>query len=521
MVERVQAKCSEPVDGAVAGPAKRFRRSAGNRGVGFTCGLALLALSALNGCSGHSSRTQPARDALDAGNTQEALALLNKELGVDNEKQLPPKLNGDDVLLVLDRAMVLQSLDSYQWSSRDLEAADKAVEILDFSRNSLDELGKYMFSDSSGPYKAPAYEKLLINTMNLVNYLVRGDLAGARIEARRLAVMQKFIHDHQDASDAMLGPGSYLAGFAFEKSGDPTEALHYYDEALRYSSYPSLEEPVQRLAGQSSYRSPRLRKLLGTKPEPESSGPSVAFPEEKTDGAKPTGSTAPAPSSTPAPVESTATTVESAPAPEPDDSGEILAVLSYGRVAPKLAQRVPIGLALTYASGYISPFDVGRANELAAQGLVTWVNYPELGETTGSWGDPAVSIGRDELGTEPALSVDLEMRRAWEKQRGAVVASAITRLVSRLVAGAAVRAMAGDKELLGILLSLGTQATLTAMDTPDTRSWSTLPARIQLARARVKPGTWTVSLAARDSIVRRKVKVGPRGFAVVNLTVLR
>ena len=32
--------------------------------------------------------------------------------------------------------------------------------------------------------------------------------------------------------------------------------------------------------------------------------------------------------------------------------------------------------------------------------------------------------------------------------------------------------------VLGALLSLGTQATMTATDTPDTRSWSTLPARI-------------------------------------------
>jgi hypothetical protein len=39
------------------------------------------------------------------------------------------------------------------------------------------------FSGSSGKYQSPPYEKLMINTMNMVNYLVRGDLNGARIEA--------------------------------------------------------------------------------------------------------------------------------------------------------------------------------------------------------------------------------------------------------------------------------------------------------------------------------------------------
>ena len=41
---------------------------------------------------------------------------------------------------------------------------------------------------------------------------------------------------------------------------------------------------------------------------------------------------------------------------------------------------IPIGLALTYASLYMSPAQNETANRLALQGLVTWVNYPELGK---------------------------------------------------------------------------------------------------------------------------------------------
>ncbi|HXK19627.1 MAG TPA: hypothetical protein VNG33_17575, partial [Polyangiaceae bacterium] len=199
---------------------------------------------ALSGCASHSDKTKEIRSALDAGNPRAALGLLNKQLEVDSEKDLPEKMGGDNSLFLLDRAMVLQQLSIYKWSSRDLEVSDKQVELLDFSRNAGHDIGKYIFSDDTGPYKAPAYEKLMINTMNMVNYLAQGDLQGARIEARRLSVMQKFFKDH-DPENALTAPGSYLAGFTFEKSGQYDEALRYYDEALQYGQFASLSEPVR------------------------------------------------------------------------------------------------------------------------------------------------------------------------------------------------------------------------------------------------------------------------------------
>ena len=63
-------------------------------------------------------------------------------------------------------------------------------------------------------------------------------------------------------------------------------------------------------------------------------------------------------------------------------------IVNYGRVPAKIANRVPIGLALTIASSYMSPDSVSRANYLAAQGLVTWVNFPSLGKPRGTYGVP-------------------------------------------------------------------------------------------------------------------------------------
>lgn len=435
----------------------------------------------LQACAGHDAKTSAARNALDAGNPRAALAALNNALEVSSEKDLPEKIGGDNSLLLLDRAMVLQELNQYSLSSRDLEVSDKQIEILDLSASAGADIARYMFSDSSGPYKAPVYEKLMINTINMMNYLARADLNGARVEARRLAVMQKYTRDKGDASRALLGPGSYLAGFVFEKSGKPEDALRYYDEALGYGEYQSLAEPIRRLAKDSSYSSPRVRELLANNP--------------------PAGAVA------------------------KDDDGELLVIVNFGRVPAKYAKRIPIGLALTYASGAISPFDQERANKLALQGLVTWVNYPELGKPRGTWGQPGFMLDGQWQHVEGMVAIDLEAKRAWDDARGAIIASAITRTITRVVAGEGTKAVVGGSDnssrgIIGELLSLGVQATLTATDTPDTRNWSTLPARIAFGRVRLPAGTHTVDLTAAGGHKRQTVTIAPGGWAVLNLTAL-
>lgn len=445
----------------------------------LTTALLACALS-LTACASHSDKTKEIRSALDAHQPRQALRLLNEQLKTDSEQQLPEKTAGDAALFLLDRGMVLQQLQSYKLSSRDLEVSDKQVEMLDFRRNAVDDIGRYLFSDDVGPYKAPPYEKLMINTMNMVNYLAQGNLQGARVEARRLTVMQKYLKD-TDPDNALTAPGSYLAGFTFEKSGSYDQALRYYDEALAYGEYRTLAEPVRRLMSYSGYASPRLRKIAGL-----------------ADGERP------APAVPPSPAE---------------QPGELLVIVNYGRVPAKIAKRVPIGLALTYASGFMSRADSDRATYLGAQGLVTWVNFPDLGEPRGEYDQPWFRLDGKQLPLEGIVAVDKEAKRAWDDGKGAVVASAITRMIARAATGEGVRQATG-KGIEGALLSLLTQATLTAADTPDTRSWATLPARMAFGRVLLPPGTRTVQLRARGVQIERKVTLTAGGFAVVNLTVL-
>jgi hypothetical protein len=438
---------------------------------------ALVALAALEGCASHSERTAPMRTALDVGDTRGAMALLNQEMDVKTSSDLPRDMSSDNALYVLDRGSIQQSVAAFDLSKVDFEAADKAIDMLDLAHDAKDDIGTYVFSGSSGKYQAPPYEKLLVNTLDMINYLEQKDLSGARVEARRLAVMQKYIADDlQESDNAVLGLGGFLAGFTFEQSDQVDEALRWYDQALPFTGFQSLSGPVRALLPKGHYRSPRLSAL-------ESGGPAP---------------------------------------PGSNDDGEIVFVVGYGRVPHKIANRVPIGLALTMVSGALSPNNVEQANRLAAQGLVTWINYPTLGPERGAYTIPACVLDGRYVQLEEAVNISDQVRGEWKKIEGKIIVSAITRMISRLAVGTVAGAVAGQKNgLLGALVSLGTQATLTALDTPDTRSWETLPARVAIARVRVPAGQHTVHLDARGVRRDATVDVEKGGWSVVSLMALR
>jgi uncharacterized protein len=99
--------------------------------------------------------------------------------------------------------------------------------------------------------------------------------------------------------------------------------------------------------------------------------------------------------------------------------------------------------------------------------------------------------------------------------------SAITRLIARVALGQGIQSAAGRDNIVGLLASLGAQATLTALDTPDTRSWETLPARVAVARVRLPAGRHSLDIDARGWRRTQEVIVDKGGWAVVSLMALR
>lgn len=446
-------------------------------------GCLMTAAPVLVGCGGHTARTLEMRTALDEGLPHKAIDSLNDELDVKSSKELPKDIQGDNALLVLDRASIQQSIAAFADSSRDFEASDKAIDMLDLAHNAGDTIGEYVFSGSSGKYQAPPYEKLLVNTLNMINYLERQDLNGAKIEARRLAVMQKYVSDQlNEPKNSILGLGGFLAGLAFEKSGDTEQALRYYDQALGFDGFDSLRDPVRLLLPASPMRTPRLNEIENDKTVPPKSL-------------------------------------------EESNEGELILVVGYGRVPHKISNRIPIGLALTLFASDINPTDQAAANKLAAEGLVTWVNFPTLGKEQGEYADPTCLMDTQSVALGHGTNVSAEVRMEWHKIEGKIVASAITRTIARFAVGEGIQTATGRGNgtvgVVGFIASLGAQATLAALDTPDTRSWETLPARVAVARIRIPAGQHTIRLDARGVSRTQVIDMPKGGWRVVTLMALR
>lgn len=447
---------------------------------GSTLWLMLVAIL-LVACGGHESRVRDALDALDRGAPEEAIAHLNEEMEVATKDDLPANVVGDDALLLLDRASIQMSTRDFGRSSRDFGAADKAIELLDMRASAADDLGKYLFSDDVGRYRAPPYEKVMINTMNLLSYLAVGKLADAKVEARRLAVLERYLKDQgDDAYDIALG--NYLAAFTLEKSRETSEALLFYDEALSKRSFSSLAVPLASLTKKQTDKK-RIQDLI-----------------EKTDALPPLGETG---------------------------ECDLLVVVGVGRVPEKEPRRIPIGLALTLVAGHLSPHDRARANELAAKGLVTWINFPTLGASRGRFSNPVARLDGRPMPLELAADLEAEARAAFKEAETALILSAITRMLARAAIGELTQlgASGGKREggagVFGVIAGLAATATLAVLDTPDTRSWVTLPSHLVVGRTRISAGKHTLRVSARGVTQDITVEGKKGGYVVVPVNILR
>ena len=108
--------------------------------------------------------------------------------------------------------------------------------------------------------------------------------------------------------------------------------------------------------------------------------------------------------------------------------------------------------------------------------------------------------------------------------RGAkIMTAAVTRMLARAAAAEGVRLLPRNKsdKSMGVLAALLTEAAMVGLDKPDTRSWTFLPARAYLCRARVPPGPHEirVTLSGKTPETRTiRVDVPAGGFRVVAIT---
>lgn len=515
------------------------------------------------GCATYSDRTAAAREALQRGDLAGSEKQLNKFLKVRRSEDLPTRSKKNFELVILERATVLQAGGKYELSARDFGAADKQLELLDIAKDTAGKIGKYIYSDSATKYKTSPTEKLSLNAMNLCNYLAQGDLNGAKVEAKRFTVMRNYMRDY-DPEHEHLAFGSYLAGFVYEKLGNPNEALRYYEEALQEREFSTLRDVLPGLAASGSYRGERIKDYLPPdvapsapavtpkptpkpKPDPDPSPkaePVAPKPEADADAkskpkslAKPADPTPTAdPPTAAAPVQrpkasselgsiavSTHSWAPSMLAPR-SKGGEILVVSKVGRVPYKVPERIPIGLAIGLAGAFVT-----GDTTLLEYGMFKFVVYPELVPGGSLFETASVRIDGHSIGTDIASDLTTEIIAEYEDLKPKIIGAALTRMITRAAAAEGARAAGKQAEgagaLVGFLAAAAVEGTLVALDKPDTRSWTTLPARVLVSRAATPAGSHrvevTVSGPGGREIRTVEVTVPEGGFVVLDVTTLR
>jgi hypothetical protein len=434
--------------------------------------VALVAAAGLAGCATYTDRMSAASLAAGTGNYESAIGSVNGLLGVSSSDQVPSTLGGDKPLLLLDRGSLQQATTRFDASQRDFSTAEQKLELLDLSTNGLATLGSYLYSDSAKTYKTPPSERLAVNAVNLLNYLARGDLSGAAVEARRFQVMREYLSSVRAAAPGPDRLGAYLSGFVFEQSGEGDRALRYYDEVWSQGGSPSLVEPVRRLARSWPYRGKNLSSVVGG-----AGAGSAARP------------------------------------------AELLVVLSLGRAPHKIPNRMPVGAAVGIAGAFLGDRDLDILSYSATKVLV----YPELVATPSSIGTPTVRVNGREVPVELVADIGSTVAAEYQAAKPKILAAALTRVAARAAVSAGTR-VAGNKEseALGVALSLVVEATMVALDKPDTRSWSMLPDRVMVARVPVAPGTVEVAVSYGGGGQRNvRVTVPNGGYGAVVLTEMR
>ncbi len=391
------------------------------------------------GCAAYGSRMAPALKALRQGDAGRALELVERDP------------DPGSVLWQMERGLLLRAAGRFRESNEALAAALQRQDQL-YARSVSNETVALVVSDAVRPYRSPEHELPFLHVYAMLNYLDLGDQDGALVEARALTgLLQERVRPGDEGGAGDWGFGRLLAGLVLESGGE------WNDAWIAYRAASAAYEARGRVL------SPELRTLLD---------------DAVTRTAMRAG-------------------IEAGDVGPP--RSRLVVVVEEGLVSPMQSfhLRVPI---LREEEGWgqdrLGPWSdlVGRRacdlhrdrvmfrpREIAYFVDVAVPVYPERAVQSGA--PPRVEVaGCPPTVATPAEDVERLARAELERRLPAIAARAAARAILKALASRAAARHSG--ELAGELANLLGVATERA----DTRSWSTLPRRINLAVLEVPPG---------------------------------
>lgn len=430
----------------------------------------------ISGCSSlqnYTLKTAPAKVSVSRGDFQGALTVFPEDSAQGK----------DEILIRLERGMILQNLGLFEQSSAELELAvgkirendDKAVISAGRAAN---QVGTFLINEQFMPYEGYDFEIILLHSLNAMNYIMRGDLEGARVEVRRSYEWQKRLsekhekalqeaHKEVHSSDwersfeqadsqayenlkekagGVYGVyhnafASYISALVYELGGESDEA--YIDLKDAFKAYPSclsIQKDLVRLSRKIGFREDQenWEKMFGS---------STKIPKENID---------------------------------------VFVVFSYGLSPSKVQLKLPIPIS----EGFVfAALPIYQFNPSAIHG--GRVASGGMDEDTSTVFDVDAVAARNLLDDFPIIFVK-QIARSYLK------AKATSQLSKEHGSGGAI---------LGILYSAITEQA-------DLRSWSMLPKQIHVARLFVPKTAQEISISSLPAGGSTNVQI-PKGASHV------
>ena len=452
-----------------------------------------------SGCSvftGYPGRTEKARRAFAAFDFDGAV------------KRLEPHTNSgnDRLCYLLETGTVLHVKGDFAASTRRFSRAGEVMRgfedrALISLRDTAAGAAAFLVNDKTMPYSGEGFEKILLHTYLALDYLLQKDLAGARVEIRRVYQRQKEEADRKEKllevakkrarergvgsrgimdkirglmgeEKSVLGSAgnvyqnafaTYLSALVYELNGEPEEAyqvdlktIHRFNPGLRLVRRDLL----------------RLSRALGRGAEYRRWRQEFNEPEQ----------------------------------PPKPDTGAVVLLHHCGRSPRKKAIR------------HMFPIPCRMFNPEARGSLLVAVSIPRYVRRGNPVAAARLMLGGRALGTtETFTDVEATAVRCLLDRMPAIVVRQLIRAVGK----AAVQYKA--KERGGPLAGLLVAGYTAVSEQADLRSWLTLPARLQVLRTPVPAGAHKMRIQILGSggtalsEIHVKVCVRAGGMSIINL----
>jgi hypothetical protein len=339
----------------------------------------------------------------------------------------------DKVLYLLNKGMLLRMTGQLIESNAALEQAKQRMKNL-YAVSISEQITSFVINDATKSYVGDEYEQILVYVYKALNYLEMGESDKARVEVMQMDVR---LIELGKAAPTLEAFGRYIAGMVFEQRHEWNDAMVAYRKA-----YEAYKRPGNEGSAIPKFLQHDLLRLA------QRQGLSDEVHQYRQEFG----------------IENWQSVADRA------GQGELI-MLIHNDLAPRKHQ------ASLFKKDHNSGHLVRISIPFYPEGYVpsTQVFMDIAGKT---------------LAADQIEDVNAAARSSLETKKPAIVARAIARAVikAEIARKAREESRKNNQPLLGILVELGTIFTERA----DTRSWTTLPNNVHMARVSLAPGTYNV-----------------------------